>query len=96
MLPRAFDRVEGGCKGMPMERLHLCEVEVTGEVVFPTPRSMPTLEAFRPLQAFITQVAQVGYTVEFVFAVHLATEEALLNAIRHGNRNDPTKQIRMR
>ena len=28
-----------------------------------------------------------------IFAVHLATEEALVNAIRHGNSSDPTKHI---
>ncbi len=28
-----------------------------------------------------------------IFAVHLATEEALVNAVRHGNRSDPTKQV---
>jgi serine/threonine-protein kinase RsbW len=28
-----------------------------------------------------------------IFAVHLATEEALVNAVRHGNGGDPTKQV---
>ncbi|MHC4176777.1 MAG: ATP-binding protein, partial [Planctomycetota bacterium] len=30
-----------------------------------------------------------------VFAVHLAMEEALVNAITHGNRLDPEKQVRI-
>ena len=28
-----------------------------------------------------------------VFGVHLAIEEALVNAIKHGNRKDPTKTV---
>jgi serine/threonine-protein kinase RsbW len=78
-----------------MEWLHDCGIEVAGAVAFPTPRRLPTLGSFRPLDGFISQIAQVGYPIEFVFAVHLATEEALVNAIRHGNRNDPRKQIRL-
>ena len=30
------------------------------------------------------------------FAIKLALEEAITNAIRHGNRNDPTKHITVR
>lgn len=30
-----------------------------------------------------------------VFSVHLAMEEALVNAIKHGNRLDPDKQVRV-
>lgn len=30
-----------------------------------------------------------------VFSVHLAMEEALVNAIKHGNRLDPNKQVRI-
>jgi serine/threonine-protein kinase RsbW len=30
-----------------------------------------------------------------VFGIHLAVEEALINAIRHGNRLDPTKSVRV-
>jgi len=31
-----------------------------------------------------------------VFAVRLAMEEALVNAVKHGNRGDPAKEARMR
>jgi serine/threonine-protein kinase RsbW len=30
-----------------------------------------------------------------IFAVHLALEEALLNAVKHGNKMDPTKKVVM-
>jgi serine/threonine-protein kinase RsbW len=34
-----------------------------------------------------------GYREEAVFAIKLAMEEALINAIRHGNRSDPAKRV---
>lgn len=34
-----------------------------------------------------------GYDESACFAIRLATEEALINAVKHGNRNDPEKQV---
>jgi len=34
-----------------------------------------------------------GYDHKDVFGVRLALEEALVNAVKHGNRNDPTKCV---
>ncbi|MEX2388061.1 MAG: ATP-binding protein [Phycisphaeraceae bacterium] len=47
-------------------------------------------EVHKPLLA---QVAEHGYSPEAVFAIRLALDEALTNAIRHGNCNDPSKQV---
>ena len=44
-------------------------------------------------QAIIDEVETHGYTKEAVFAIRLALEEALANAIRHGNDGDPEKQV---
>jgi serine/threonine-protein kinase RsbW len=41
-------------------------------------------------------MAQFGYPGTDIFAVRLALEEALLNAIKHGNKNDPSRQVRVR
>ena len=30
-----------------------------------------------------------------IFAVHLTLEEAFLNAVKHGNKNDPTKKVKI-
>jgi serine/threonine-protein kinase RsbW len=38
-------------------------------------------------------VAAAGYTSEDLFALRLALEEAVSNAIVHGNRRDPTKRV---
>jgi len=34
-----------------------------------------------------------GFDSDDIFAIHLALEEALINAIKHGNRMDPEKQV---
>jgi len=36
-----------------------------------------------------------GFSKEDIFAVHLALEEALINAIRHGNEMDPDKEVKV-
>lgn len=35
------------------------------------------------------------FSQDDIFAVHLAIEEAFINAIRHGNKMDPTKKVRI-
>src|SRR5947209_2080167 len=37
----------------------------------------------------------LGYARKDIFAVVLALHEAAVNAVRHGNRADPTKQVRV-
>ena len=44
------------------------------------------LDALRPL----------GYSEQTLFGVRLALEEALVNAIRHGHRNDSSKTVHIR
>ncbi len=41
-------------------------------------------------------MAREGYTPRQVLGVQLALEEALVNALEHGHRGDPTKQARVR
>jgi serine/threonine-protein kinase RsbW len=38
-------------------------------------------------------VQKCGYSEEAVFAIKLSLEEALINAIKHGNKLDPTKKV---
>ena len=35
------------------------------------------------------------YAQDDIFAIHLAVEEAFLNAVRHGNRNDSSKEVKV-
>ncbi len=36
-----------------------------------------------------------GFSEEDIFAVHLALEEAFTNAIKHGNKMDPNKEVKI-
>jgi len=48
----------------------------------------------RRAQARVVAVARdQGFDEDSLFAIRLALDEALCNAVRHGNRNDPTKQV---
>jgi len=46
-----------------------------------------------PCQQILSALERKGYTQDDVFAVHLALEEAFLNAVKHGNKMDPTKKV---
>jgi len=41
----------------------------------------------------LEQLGAYGWSAEEVFAIHLAAEEAIVNAIVHGNKLDPAKQV---
>lgn len=46
-------------------------------------------------QAIVDAIESQGYKREVVFAVRLALDEALVNAVRHGNGNDPSKSVKV-
>src|SRR5690242_13032021 len=52
---------------------------------------VPTL-----LEAVVAAMEPFGYPKKDLFAVRLALEEALVNAVKHGNRGDPAKEARLR
>ena len=43
----------------------------------------------------MAMLQESGFSKEDVFAVHLALEEAFINAIRHGNEMDPDKEVKV-
>jgi len=47
------------------------------------------------VESLLRLMSQHGYPERDGFAVHLALEEALANAVRHGNQRDPTKRVRI-
>lgn len=47
------------------------------------------------LNPVAARMSAESYTPHDCFAVQVALEEAIVNAIRHGNRNDPSKQVRI-
>lgn len=46
-----------------------------------------------PCERLLSVMEEKGYTQDDMFAVHLALEEAFLNAVKHGNKMDPSKKV---
>jgi serine/threonine-protein kinase RsbW len=44
-------------------------------------------------EQILTEIARNGFKSDDVFGIKLALEEALINAIKHGNKLDPGKQV---
>jgi serine/threonine-protein kinase RsbW len=53
------------------------------------------LEAARRLQEEIEAVVRTAFEEHEAFAIKMAVEEALVNAIKHGNQMDPDKSVRV-
>ena len=49
-----------------------------------------------PEGRILAELDRFGYEPDAAFAVKLALEEAVTNAVKHGNRNDPSKRITVR
>lgn len=72
----------------------------------PKPRKLETFshrEVFRHrhevvpiLDRISAEMARCGYSNQEQFGLRLALEEAMVNAVRHGHRDDPTKQAHVR
>lgn len=62
-----------------------------------TERVLPTsLDAIRAAEAeVIDLMGALGYDEDHRFAVRLAAEEALVNAMKHGNHMDPARHVRL-
>jgi serine/threonine-protein kinase RsbW len=55
-----------------------------------------TVAGRRVLDEMLAELEARHWCLHDVFAVHLAIEEALVNAIKHGNHSDPDKHVRVR
>jgi serine/threonine-protein kinase RsbW len=52
-------------------------------------------EALGVVEFVIDRMARESYPAADLFAVRVALQEAILNAVAHGNRNDPTRLVRV-
>src|SRR5215213_9309697 len=64
--------------------------DAAGEYVIPS-----DLEAARRVQEGIEAVVKTAFAEHEAFAIKMAVEEALVNAIKHGNQMDPDKSVRV-
>ena len=46
-----------------------------------------------PCRQILAALEEKGFSQDDTFAVHLALEEAFLNAVKHGNKMDPSKKV---
>lgn len=46
-------------------------------------------------QRIVSKLEDSDFSKEDVFAVHLALQEAFINAVKHGNKMDPTKKVKI-
>ena len=54
------------------------------------------ISAIEPFcKLILAKLEDKGYSEEDVFAIHLALEEAFVNAVNHGNKKDPTKEVKI-
>ncbi|MEM8874091.1 MAG: ATP-binding protein [Planctomycetota bacterium] len=52
-------------------------------------------EGKRVQKRILDEVERYDFSADAVFAIKLALEEALINAIKHGNRLDPDKRVKI-
>lgn len=55
-----------------------------------------TQAAEQVIDALLAHLEAEAWNSHEVFGVHLAVEEALVNAIKHGNKEDPAKSVHVR
>ena len=55
-----------------------------------------TTAASEVVDALLAQLRRDDWEPHDVFGVHMAVEEALVNAITHGNKEDPSKSVSVR
>ena len=46
-------------------------------------------------EQILSKIKASGFDQDDIFAVHLALEEAFFNAVKHGNKMDPTKEVKI-
>jgi serine/threonine-protein kinase RsbW len=67
------------------------EAQIRQSVVVPG-----TASAVRSVcEQILSKAHTYKYTGNDIFAIHLALEEAFLNAIKHGNKMDPSKEVKI-
>ena len=53
-------------------------------------------DAKKPEAVILREVRRCGYSQDATFAIKLALEEAIINAVKHGNHNDESKTVTVR
>lgn len=65
------------------------EAPIHGSIIVESKPSAISL----PCRQILSAMEEKGFGKDDVFAVHLAVEEAFVNAVKHGNKMDPLKTV---
>jgi serine/threonine-protein kinase RsbW len=57
------------------------------------PSSLSAYQEF--IESLLAQLTKLGWQEKDLFAVRMALEESISNAIRHGNKEDPAKSVQI-
>lgn len=87
MRSRPSDSADVGVRHQPPAGFDVDE-DLTRMVVANTLRA-----AKEPEEKILAELRRHGYSDEAIFGVKLALEEALTNAVKHGNRGDASKHV---
>ena len=49
--------------------------------------------AKEPLHVILSAIREKGFSEDAIFAIRLGMEEAMTNAIKHGNKSDPDRRV---
>ena len=66
---------------------------MTAPIHFETKFASSTAEGLKVQDQLVSLMEKFDYSMRDVFAMRLSLEESLTNAIRHGNKMDPTKFV---
>jgi serine/threonine-protein kinase RsbW len=55
-----------------------------------------TTEIVPAIEGIVSRLEAADFTPKEIFGVRLSLEEALVNAIKHGHQDDPSKQVQVR
>lgn len=92
MWPGPGRPVAGGCGTMKVPPEFGVAQDDLVEIVVPS----DLRSAKQPEQRIMLELQRLGYDEQAIFAIKLALEEALTNAIKHGNRCDASRRLTIR
>ena len=69
----------------------MCSDDATRTIRRVLPSSLDSYQEL--IDQVLTDLAELGWQKKDLFGVRTALDEAISNAVRHGNKQDPTKQV---
>jgi serine/threonine-protein kinase RsbW len=95
-LPCRLDPLRRACRlGITQDEVQAMQVETAPMTASTVQIASDPAEVRRVQEAIESALKALQYSEHDIFSIRLALEEALVNAIKHGNRLDPGKKVRV-